>query len=136
MMDLSEAVDLVLFAFEHGNTGDLFVQKSPSSTIMQVATALKRIYNSDVPINIIGTRHGEKKHEALLSREECLRSTDVGSYFKVHLDDRDLNYGLYFSEGQENLSNLQSYASDNTVKLSDEELEKKLLNLECVRAHL
>lgn len=133
MMSLDEAVDLVMFAFANGKSGDLFVQKSPGATIKQLASVLKKILGSQLPVKVIGTRHGEKKHEVLLSTEECLRSEDLGQYFKVSLDGRDLNYGLYFNEGQTELSGLGSYSSENTRRLTDEELEEKLLLLPCVQ---
>lgn len=136
MMSLDEAVDLVLFAFVHGSQGELFVQKAPAATIGVTAQALKEIFRSDSDVRIIGTRHGEKKHEVLLSREECVRSIEIENFFKVGLDDRDLNYNLYFSEGQTAISNRENYASDNTYQLKHEELVAMLKKLDYIQNEL
>jgi len=136
MMSLDEAVDLVLFAFVHGSQGELFVQKAPAATIGTTAAALREILGSTNEIRIIGTRHGEKKHEVLLSREECVRSVEVDNFFKVSLDDRDLNYNLYFTEGKTSISNRENYASDNTYQLSHEELVQKLMALDYIQNEL
>lgn len=136
MMSLDEAVELVLFAFEHGSQGELFVQKAPGATIGATAKALKEIFHSDSEIKIIGTRHGEKKHEVLLSREECVKSVDIKNFFKVGLDDRDLNYNLYFSEGETAINKSENYASDNTRQLGHEELVKLLRSLDYIQNEL
>jgi UDP-N-acetylglucosamine 4,6-dehydratase len=133
MMSLDDAVNLVLFAFENGVPGDIFVQKSPSSTIKQLADVLKEIFNVNVPVQTIGTRHGEKKYETLLTREEFMKATDLGDYYRVSPDDRDLNYNKYFSEGDMSITHQQDYNSDNTYRLSDRELKDLLLNLEDVK---
>jgi UDP-glucose 4-epimerase len=122
MMTLDDAVELVLFAFEYGNSGDIFVQKSPSSTIGDLANALKTIYNSEVPINIIGTRHAEKLYETLLSKEELIMSEDLGEYFRIKADNRDLNYNKFFTEGIKIAPTLDDYHSHNTRRLEKREL--------------
>jgi UDP-N-acetylglucosamine 4,6-dehydratase len=122
MMSLDDAVELVLYAFENGKSGDIFVQKAPASTIEELALALKYIYKSNVPINIIGTRHAEKLYETLLSKEELLMSEDLGNYFRVTADNRDLNYNKYFSEGLEIAPTLDDYHSHNTKRLNETEL--------------
>jgi len=126
MMTLDDAVELVLYAFENGNSGDIFVQKSPASTIGELAVAMKKIYNSNVPINVIGTRHAEKLYETLLSREELLNVEDLGNYFRVPADNRDLNYNKFFSEGQGSIADLEDYNSHNTRRLTENELIKLL----------
>ncbi len=125
MMTLNDAVDLVLFAFENGKSGDIFVQKSPSTTIIELAETMKKIYNSSVNIKNIGIRHAEKMHETLLSKEERLVAEDLKDYFRVPADNRDLNYKKYFSEGVEN-TNLEEYNSYNTHRLKEDELIKLL----------
>lgn len=122
MMTLDDAVDLVLYAFQNGNSGDIFVQKSPASTIIELANAMKIIYNSNVNINIIGTRHAEKLYETLLAREEMMHAQDLGNYYKVPADNRDLNYNKYFSEGSLNSSVIEDYNSHNTKRLTENEL--------------
>jgi UDP-N-acetylglucosamine 4,6-dehydratase/5-epimerase len=122
MMTLEDAVDLVLYAFVHGNSGDIFVQKSPASTIGELAAAMLKIYNSSVRINIIGTRHAEKLYETLLAKEEFLVAEDLGDYYKVAADNRDLNYNKYFSEGSDTSKIIEEYHSHNTKRLSQEEL--------------
>ena len=122
MMTLDDAVELVLYAFENGNSGDIFVQKSPASTIGELAIAMKKIYNSNVPINVIGTRHAEKLYETLLSREELLNAEDLGNYFRVPADNRDLNYNKFFSEGKGSIAELEDYNSHNTRRLTEDEL--------------
>jgi UDP-N-acetylglucosamine 4,6-dehydratase len=129
MMSLDEAVDLVLFAFEHGKQGDLFVQKSPASTVADVAQATKDLFNSSSEIKVIGTRHGEKLYETLLTKEEFSKAEDLGGYYKVPADQRDLNYGKYSSQGNELLSANQEYHSHNTERLSLEETKEKILAL-------
>jgi UDP-N-acetylglucosamine 4,6-dehydratase len=122
MMTLNDAVDLVLYAFENGNSGDIFVQKSPASTIGDLAKAMIKIYNSKVNINIIGTRHSEKLYETLLGREELLVAQDLGNYFRVPADNRDLNYNKYFTHGNGSISKLDEYHSHNTIRLSESKL--------------
>jgi UDP-N-acetylglucosamine 4,6-dehydratase len=122
MMTLDDAVELVLYAFENGNSGDIFVQKSPSSTIGELANALKTIYNSNVPINIIGTRHAEKLYETLLSKEELIMSDDLGEYYRIKADNRDLNYNKFFTEGINIAPTLDDYHSHNTRRLDKIEL--------------
>jgi UDP-glucose 4-epimerase len=122
MMTLDNAVDLVIYAFLNGNNGDIFVQKSPASTINDLAVAMKKIYNSTVNINVIGTRHSEKLYETLLSSEERMHAEDLGSYYRIPADNRDLNYNKYFSEGSINSTEIEDYHSHNTVRLSDIEL--------------
>ena len=121
MMTLEDAVELVLFAFENGNSGDIFVQKAPSTTIGNLAQTMKKIYNSNSEIKNIGIRHGEKIHETLLSKEERLISEDLGSYFRIPADNRDLNYEKYFSQGM-SFSQLEEFNSNNTVRLKEQEL--------------
>ena len=122
MMTLDDAVELVLYAFQYGNSGDIFVQKSPSSTIGELAHAMKRIYNSNVEVKVIGTRHAEKLYESLLSSEELFGSEDLGSYFRVPADNRDLNYDKYFTEGKGSYEGMVDYHSHNARRLSENEL--------------
>lgn len=136
MMSLEDAVELVLFAFKNGNPGDIFVQKSPSATIEQLASVLRNIFNSKSEFKIIGTRHGEKLYETLLTREEWIKSQDMGNYFRVSPDDRDLNYTKYFSEGESKISNVDDYHSHNTQRLTNKELEEKLMQLDYVKSKL
>ncbi len=126
MMTLNHAVELVLFAFNNGQSGDIFVQKSPASTIGDLAIAMKEIYNSDVIIENIGIRHAEKMHETLLSVEERMVSEDLGDYYRVSADNRDLNYNKYFSEGIDSKAVLEEYNSFNTNRLSIQELKDLL----------
>ena len=128
MMTLDDAVDLVLYAFENGKSGDIFVQKSPSTTIGELAAAMKKIYNSSVKIENIGIRHAEKLHETLLSKEERLVSEELENYFRVPADNRDLNYNKYFFEGKES-KNLEEYNSFNTLRLSEGNLIKLLSSI-------
>ena len=129
MMTLQDAVELVMFAFKKGKAGDIFIQKSPSITIGNLAHTMKKLYNSSVEIKNIGIRHGEKIHETLLSKEERLKAEDLGSYFRVRADNRDLNYNKYFSEGNCKSAILEEYNSDNTNKLSEEELIQLLKSI-------
>ena len=129
MMTLKDAVDLVLFAFQNGNSGDIFVQKSPSTTIGELAKTMKKIYNSPVEIKNIGIRHAEKIHETLLSREERMGVEDLGDYFRVSSDNRDLNYNKYFSEGNDAKITLEEYNSFNTNRLSEVELIQLLASI-------
>lgn len=136
LMSLEDAMNLVLYAFKNAKGGDIFVQKSPAATVQDVATALKEIFHSDVPIKIIGTRHGEKKHETLLNREERQRAEDLGEYYRIAADDRDLNYNSFTSEGESKISDAEDYTSENTERLDVVATKKLLLKLELVRNEL
>ena len=136
MMTLDEAVDLVLFAFQNSEQGDIFVQKSPASTIGDLAEVIKDIFDAPNEIKVIGTRHGEKLYESLLSREEKTKSIDLGNYFKIPADTRDLNYSKYYEEGNEKISNSEEYNSHNTERLSKNQLKTLLLSLEYVQNNL
>lgn len=129
MMSLDDAVDLVLFAFQNGRPGDLFVQKAPAATIGTLAEAVQRVFQVKVPVRVIGTRHGEKLYETLLTREEMVRSTDLETYFRVAADVRDLNYDKYFSKGQSRTAEVEDYHSHNTRRLNVEEMVDLLLKL-------
>jgi UDP-glucose 4-epimerase len=133
MMTLNDAVDLVLYAFEHGESGDLFVQKAPAATLSVLAEALKSLYNSDTIIRTIGTRHGEKLYETLVTREEMAKSEDAGNYFRVPADNRDLNYDKYFVEGQEELATIEDYHSHNTLRLDVEGMKELLMKLDMIQ---
>jgi UDP-glucose 4-epimerase len=133
MMSLPDAGELVLFAFEHGKQGDTFVQKAPAATVLTLAKALKKILNADNEIRIIGTRHGEKKHEALLSKEEHLTADDMGDYFRVASDTRDLNYTRFFEEGDQDLTREHPYTSENTEQLDVDGMVELLMELEYMR---
>jgi len=136
LMSLEEAVDLVLFAFENGNQGDLFVQKAPASTIGDLAQAIKELFNAPNPIKTIGTRHGEKLYETLCTREEMTKAVDLQDFYQVPADNRDLNYGKYFESGDVKTSELEDYNSHNTTQLTIEEVKEKLLNLEYIKKEL
>ena len=136
MMSLDDAVTLVLYAFKHGKPGDLFVQKAPAITIECLAHAVKRVFNSEAPVNIIGTRHGEKLHETLLTREERLRAIDIPGYFRVPADNRDLNYGVYINQGEGSLEPVEDYNSENTKRLTLEEMVAMLRELPYVKEEL
>lgn len=136
MMTLEDAVDLVLYAFENGNNGDLFVQKAPAATLDVLASALKELYKSDVPVKTIGTRHGEKLYETLVTREEMVKHIDMGEYFRIPSDNRDLNYDKYFVEGQEEVSIIEDYHSHNTNRLSVNDMKNLLLKLDIIRKDL
>jgi len=136
MMTLDDSVDLVLFAYEKGRGGDTFVQKSPAATIGQLARVLQGLFRADNELRVIGTRHGEKKHETLLNREEMVRATDVGRYYRISSDTRDLNYALYFEEGEKQVTEHEDYTSANTHMLTDEELRDLLLRLDFIRQEL
>lgn len=133
MMTLDDAVDLVLFAFEHGQPGDIFVQKAPAATIETLAKALLELYKARNPIKVIGTRHGEKLYETLLTREEMVKANDMGNYFRIPADNRDLNYGLYFNEGQTDITQIEEYNSHNTRRLEVEGMKELLLKLPLIR---
>jgi UDP-N-acetylglucosamine 4,6-dehydratase/5-epimerase len=134
MMTLDESVDLVMYAFEHGNPGDIFVQKAPATTINILAKAITELLGyKDYPISIIGTRHGEKKYETLLSEEEIVNAEDLGDYYRVSPDMRDLNYSIYYEEGEEGISSSQSYTSDNTKQLDLDETKIMLKKLKFIQ---
>jgi UDP-N-acetylglucosamine 4,6-dehydratase len=133
MMTIDDALGLVLYAFKHGKPGDLFVQKAPATTIETLANALKKIYKADNLIQIIGTRHGEKLYETLLTREERARAQDLGEYFRVPADTRDLNYNLYYTKGAPEMSQLEDYHSHNTRRLDEDEMMELLLKLDFIR---
>jgi UDP-glucose 4-epimerase len=136
MMSLDDSVDLVLFAYQNGNSGDIFVQKAPATTIAVLVEALKTIFNADNDVRIIGTRHGEKKHETLLNREELMHAEDLINYYRIPSDTRDLNYEKYFEEGEDNLSIEQDYTSGNTQRLERDELIEMLLKLDYIQQEL
>jgi UDP-N-acetylglucosamine 4,6-dehydratase len=133
LMSLDEAVELVLFAFEHGNSGDLFVNKAPAGTIGDLAQALKELCKADNEIKIIGTRHGEKLYETLCTREEMVKAEDMGDFYRIPADNRDLNYAQYFSEGEEDVSLIEDYHSHNTEQLGVEGMKKLLVNLPLIK---
>ena len=136
LMSLEEAVDLVLFAFEHGNSGDLFVNKAPAGTIGDLAQALKEMFKADNEIKIIGTRHGEKLYETLCTREEMMKAEDMGDFYRIPADNRDLNYAQYFSEGVEDISKIEDYHSHNTTQQDVEGMKKLLLKLPLIRKEI
>ena len=136
MMSLSDAINLVDYAFENAKQGDIFVKKAPASTIETLASALIDIFNSKSKIKIIGIRHGEKMHETLITKEEMLKSEDLGKHYRIMADSRDLNYDKYFSKGESNLSQQNEYNSSNTDILTKEELIKVLLKLDVVKSEL
>ena len=133
MMSIDGAVELVLWAFEHGDPGDVFVQKAPAATIETLAEALRRVFDVTTPIRVIGTRHGEKLFETLLTREEMAVAEDMGGYYRVPADNRDLNYGLYFDKGRSDVSAVEDYNSHNTKRLSVDEMADMLRTLEVVQ---
>lgn len=133
LMSLEEAVELVLFAFEHGNPGDLFVNKAPAGTIGDLAQALKEICNANNEVKVIGTRHGEKLYETLCTREEMVKAEDMGNFYRIPADNRDLNYARYFSEGKEDVSVIEDYHSHNTERLGVEGTKQLLLKLPLIR---
>ncbi len=136
MMTLDDAVDLVLFAFKHGNPGDIFVQKSPAATIEVLAKALLELYKAANPIKVIGTRHGEKLYETLVNREEMVKAEDLKEYYRIPADTRDLNYNRFFLEGESQISQMEEYTSHNTVRLDIEGTKKLLLKLDMIREDL
>lgn len=136
LMSLEDSVDLVLHAFEHGQQGDIFVQKAPASTIEDLVTALKELFKSDTGIKIIGTRHGEKLYESLLSREEMAKADDMGRYYRIPADNRDLNYDKYILEGQPEANALDDYTSHNTKQLNVAEIKELLMTLSYVQSEL
>lgn len=136
LMNLEEAVELVVFAFQHAAAGDIMVQKSPASTIRDLAQAIKELFNVDNDIKIIGTRHGEKQYETLLTKEEYVVAEDLGGFFRVPADQRNLNYDKYFVEGSKKLTKIEEYNSNNTHILNIEEIKERLLNLDYVQNEL
>jgi UDP-N-acetylglucosamine 4,6-dehydratase len=136
MMTLDDAVDLVIYAWQHGNNGDLFVQKAPAATLTVLAQALKELYNADTEIKVIGTRHGEKLYETLVTQEEMAKSEDMGDYYRIPCDTRDLNYDKYFKEGSEKINEVETYHSHNTNRLDVEGMKNLLLKLEMIRQDL
>ena len=136
IMSLENAVELVLYAFEHGNTGDIFVQKAPACRIGDLAAAVKELFSADNEIKIIGTRHGEKRFETLLNREEMAYAQDLGDYYRISLDARDLNYNKYFVEGEHAISSKQDYTSENTRILNVKEIKELLSKVDLVQREL
>lgn len=136
LMSLDEAVELVLFAFEHGNPGDLFVNKAPAGTIGDLAQALKELSNATNEIKVIGTRHGEKLYETLCTREEMIKAEDMGEFYRVPADNRDLNYAQYFSEGEQDISKIEDYHSHNTEQLGVEGMKKLLIQLPLIQKEI
>lgn len=136
LMSLNDAVDLVLFAFENGNQGDLFVNKAPAATIGDLAKAIKELAKVDNEIKIIGTRHGEKLYETLCTREEMVKAEDMGDFYRIPADNRDLNYSMYFSEGEKNLAEIEDYHSHNTERLDVEGVKNLISKLALVKKEL
>ena len=136
LMSLDDSVDLVLHAFAHGRQGDIFVQKAPASTIADLVQALKEIFNKDNPVQIVGTRHGEKLYESLVSREEMARVEHRENYYRIPADNRDLNYAMYITEGLEKISTLDDYTSHNTERLNVAEVKEVLLKLDFIKQEL
>ncbi|WP_223545591.1 polysaccharide biosynthesis protein [Pseudomonas sp. A-B-19] len=136
LMSLEDSVDLVLHAFEHAEQGDIFVQKAPASTVADLAQALKELFSRDNTVKVIGTRHGEKLYESLISREEMAKAEDMGRYYRIPADNRDLNYKKFFVEGEQEISDLEDYTSHNTDRLDVEGVKKVLLNLEYIQEKL
>ena len=133
IMSLDEAVDLVLFAFENGVNGDILVQKAPACTIETLAKAVSELFNPETEIKIIGIRHGEKMYEALLTNEECAIATDMGDFYRVPCDNRNLNYDKYFNDGDKERNPLTEFNSNNTQLLNVEQVKEKLLSLQYIR---
>ncbi|MBW0434146.1 polysaccharide biosynthesis protein [Leptospira yasudae] len=136
LMSLEDSVDLVLHAFNNGQQGDIFIQKSPASTVEELAKALLEIFKKQNPISIIGTRHGEKLYESLVSREEMAKAEDMGRYYRIPADNRDLNYNKYFVEGEQKVSQLDDYTSHNTKRLTVPQVKELLLKLDYIREQL
>lgn len=136
LMSLNDSVDLVLHAYKHGTQGDIFIQKAPASTVADLAQAIKELFSNDASIRTIGTRHGEKLYESLVSREEMARAEDMGGYYRIPADNRDLNYSKFFSDGEEKISHLDDYTSHNTKRLNVEEIKQLLLKLDFVQEQL
>ena len=136
LMDLEEAVELVIYAFEHAKTGDIIVQKSPASTVGDLAEAIRQLFDPKHNIKLIGTRHGEKLYETLLTKEEFFKAKDLDNYYRVPADNRDLNYDEYFVEGNEKLSTMDEYNSHNTKRLNVDEVKRKLMGLPFIKEEL
>ena len=136
LMSLEDSVDLVLYAYEHGQQGDIFVQKAPASTVADLAQALTELFGGKEKARIIGTRHGEKLFESLISREEMAHAQDLGGYYRIPADNRDLNYAQYFSEGDEKISHTEDYTSHNTTRLNVEQVKTLLLKLDFIKEEL
>ncbi|MCM2264348.1 MAG: polysaccharide biosynthesis protein [Desulfuromonadales bacterium] len=136
LMSLEDAVDLVIYAFNHARPGDIFVQKAPASTIMDLAVAIRALFEASNPIKIIGTRHGEKLYETLLTREERVKAQNLEGYYRIVPDDRDLNYNKYFTEGEQKISEVEDYNSHNTRRLNVEEIKDLLLQLDYIQSEL
>lgn len=136
LLSLRSAIDLVLFAFEHAEQGDIFVRKAPACTVADLAVALKNLFQSEVPVNVIGTRHAEKLFETLATAGEIAQSEDMGDYLRVRMDDRDLNYAKYFTEGSTEEASLEDYTSHNTEQLTIPQVEQLLLSLPDVQREL
>jgi UDP-glucose 4-epimerase len=136
MMTLDDAVDLVIYAWQHGKNGDLFVQKASAATLDVLAEALKQLYKADIKVRVIGTRHGEKLYETLVTREEMSKAIDMGNYYRIPCDNRDLNYDKFFVEGEEKISQVEDYHSHNTTRLDVEGMKNLLLKLSFIREDL
>ena len=136
LMSLDDSVDLVLFAYQHAAQGDVFVQKAPACTVGVLAQAIKELFNSTSPIHVIGTRHGEKVYESLVSREEMAKAQDLDRYYRIPADNRDLNYNKYLAEGEERITQLDDYTSHNTTQLNVEEVKTLLLKLDYMKQQL
>lgn len=136
LMSLDDAVELVLYAFKHALPGDIFVQKAPGSTIIDLAHAVKELFKAQNEIKVIGTRHGEKLHETLLTREEMVKAEDLGGYYRIPADTRDLNYDKYFVNGEEQISRGWEYTSENTKRLDVEGVKELLLKLDYIKEEL
>lgn len=136
LMSLEDSVDLVLYAYEHGKQGDIFVQKAPASTVADLAQAVTELFSKGGEVRIIGTRHGEKLYESLISREEMAHATDMGGYYRIPADNRDLNYAKFFSEGETAISELEDYTSHNTHRMNVEQIKELLLKLDYIKEEL
>ena len=136
LMSLEDSVDLVLHAYEYGEAGDIFVQKASASTLGDLAQALQELFDCNNGINVIGTRHGEKLYESLISREEMARAEDGGVYYRIPADNRDLNYAKYFSEGDKDITQLEDYTSHNADRLNVPQLKELLLSLDFIKEQL
>lgn len=136
LMSLEDSVDLVLYAYEHGKQGDIFVQKAPASTVADLAQAVSELFDKKNGVKVIGTRHGEKLYESLISREEMAHAFDMGDYYRIPADNRDLNYDKFFSEGEKAISELDDYTSHNTHRLNVEQIKSLLLNLDYIKEEL
>jgi UDP-glucose 4-epimerase len=133
MMSLEDSVNLVMYALKHANQGDIFIQKAPAATVADIANVINEIFGKKVKIKIIGTRHGEKLFESLLSREEMFQAKDMGNFYRIPSDNRDLNYAKYFATGQKSISKIKDYTSHNTKRLNIEELKELLMSLDFIR---